>query len=246
MFEHIFYRGKIIFENELFKHYHTAEMLLLYDGNFLQFKRMPSLEECEKAVEYLKEFHQKNGQEHIKLLFPENEKITGELERYFKQSGFESGLMEVYHILPSQFLNIVKKPNIVIQKVTIDNWGQFTKLAYEIDAEISEDFAMHKKVIHEKNFKSPKFMQLIAFYDGKLAGTVDVILGEDTAEIDGLVVLPSYRNKGIGSHLQQFVMEECADKRVILVADGEDTPKEMYKKQNYQYAGFKYEALLVY
>ncbi|MGG0718560.1 GNAT family N-acetyltransferase [Robertmurraya massiliosenegalensis] len=246
MFEDIFYRGKIVFENELMKHYHTAEMLLLYDGNFLQFKRMPTLHECEQSVDYLREFHQKNGQEHVKLLFPQDERIPEEIEHYLMSSGFGIGYMEMYRILPSQFVKVDKKPSVVVQKVTEANWAQFLKLSFEIDAEISEEFAEHKRVIHEQNWNDPKFLQLLAYFEGKPVGTVDVILKKETAEIDGLVVLPSYRNKGIGSQIQQFVMEECADKQVILVADGEDTPKEMYKKQNYQYEGFKYEALMLF
>lgn len=41
-------------------------------------------------------------------------------------------------------------------------------------------------------------------------------------------------------------MESFPEKTVILVADGEDTPREMYKKQNYQYHGFRYETQKVY
>ncbi|WP_040373640.1 GNAT family N-acetyltransferase, partial [Peribacillus psychrosaccharolyticus] len=66
------------------------------------------------------------------------------------------------------------------------------------------------------------------------------------AEIDGLTVDENFRNKGIGSKLQEFVMETFPEKLVILIADGEDTAREMYKKQNYQYHGFKYEAQKIY
>ncbi len=36
------------------------------------------------------------------------------------------------------------------------------------------------------------------------------------------------------------------NKTIILVADGEDTPREMYVGQNYQYYGFKYQFQNVY
>jgi hypothetical protein len=38
------------------------------------------------------------------------------------------------------------------------------------------------------------------------------------------------------------VMDRFANNTIILVADGEDTPREMYQKQNYRYLGFRYEA----
>lgn len=41
-------------------------------------------------------------------------------------------------------------------------------------------------------------------------------------------------------------MDSFPKRVVVLVADGEDTPKEMYKKQNYQYYGLKYEAQKIY
>ena len=86
----------------------------------------------------------------------------------------------------------------------------------------------------------------MAFYKGSPAGYVDVIISNETVEIDNLTVDESFQKKGIGSRLQKFVMESFPEKIVILVADGEDTPREMYKKQNYQYHGFKYETQKIY
>ncbi len=51
------------------------------------------------------------------------------------------------------------------------------------------------------------------------------------------------RRLGIGSQMQSFVANYAKGKSVILVADGEDTAKDMYKAQGYQYGGFQYEAL---
>nr|WP_262481838.1 GNAT family N-acetyltransferase [Bacillus sp. CH30_1T] len=100
--------------------------------------------------------------------------------------------------------------------------------------------------MHKRNFQNPRLMQLLAFYMGTPAGSVDVIVEDETAEIDGLVVHESFQKKGIASRLQQFVMRQFADKTVILVADGEDTPRLMYQKQNYRCLGFRYEVQKVY
>lgn len=245
-FKNIFYRGRVVFEDELIRHYHTAELLVYYDGNFLQFKRMPRIDEWLRAFEYLREFHVKNGQSHVKFLFPENESIPEELLHTMKSSGFDIGFVELYAIVPSDFPVVPVNPRINIQKVTEENWHDFAQLNFEVDSKFGESFAKGKKAMHERNLMDERFLQLIAYYDNKPAGTVDVIIGKNTAEIDGLVVLDSYQKKGIGTKLQQFVMNELSDKTVILVADGEDTPKEMYKKQNYQYLGKKYEAVKVF
>ncbi|MGA5689718.1 GNAT family N-acetyltransferase [Cytobacillus pseudoceanisediminis] len=73
-----------------------------------------------------------------------------------------------------------------------------------------------------------------------------MIIKEYTAEIDGLMVHEDFQKKGIGRRLQKSVMDQFKDKTIILVADGEDTPKEMYRRQNYQYLGKQYNLLKIY
>ncbi|CPR05043.1 acetyltransferase [Staphylococcus aureus] len=46
--------------------------------------------------------------------------------------------------------------------------------------------------------------------------------------------------------MQAFVAEIAKDKPIILVADGEDTAKDMYKRQGYIYSGFQFETLKEY
>lgn len=245
-FKNIFYRGRVVFEDELIKHYHTEELLVYYSGNFLQFKRMPRIDEWLRAFEYLREFHVKNGQNHVKFLFPENEDLPEELLHTMQSSGFDIGFLELYAIDPSEYPVAPVNSIINVQKVTEENWHDFAQLNFDIDSKFGEAFAFGKRDMHKRNFMDERFLQLIAYYDNKPAGIVDIIIGKNTAEIDGLVVLDSYQKKGIGRQLQQFVMNEFRDKTVILVADGEDTPREMYMKQNYRYLGKKYEAIKVF
>ncbi|MEH7307838.1 GNAT family N-acetyltransferase [Neobacillus drentensis] len=79
-------------------------------------------------------------------------------------------------------------------------------------------------------FEDPNIHQLLAFYKGIPAGSVEVIISKETADIDGLVVDENFQKKGKGSMLQKFVMEKYDNKTIILVADGEDTPREMYRE----------------
>lgn len=37
-------------------------------------------------------------------------------------------------------------------------------------------------------------------------------------------------------------MKKFADKQIFLMADGDDTPREMYQKQNYMLQGLQYQA----
>nr|WP_263326444.1 GNAT family N-acetyltransferase [Neobacillus sp. Marseille-Q6967] len=245
-FNQIYTPGNVETENELYKHIHYPEMLLRYDSNFIEFKRMPSLTEFKGPESYLREFHMKNGQKHVKFSFPANEKPAGDLLDYMKYSGYMTGFIELYAIEPKQFPLVEDHPDIEIQVVTEENLETYLTLQYQQDLEYGSEFADQKVALHKRNFANPHIQQLFALFKGVPAGSVDIIISKDTAEIDGLVVDEAYQKKGIGSRLQKFVMEKYHDKMIILVADGEDTPRDMYRRQNYQYLGFKYQTYKVH
>ncbi|TCP29024.1 acetyltransferase (GNAT) family protein [Scopulibacillus darangshiensis] len=238
--------GQVIAENELYRHYHFPEMLSMYDSNFIEFKRIPSLDEFKQSAEYLRKFHKSRGQNHVKFYFPENQKPIKELMAYFREFCYDSGYLELYSIQPDHFPVVRKNSNLEVLQVTEENFEAYLKLQYEEDLQFGEAFAKQKVGLHKWNFTDKNVMQVIAFYEGIPAGSVDVIISDKSVEIDNLSVLEACQRKGIGSALQRFVMDSFPDKPVILVADGEDTAREMYRKQNYQYHGFQYEVQKVY
>ena len=245
-FKNIYTSGQSIYENNLYRHYHYPEMLLIFDSNFIDFTVVPSLTAFKEAEAYLQNFHLKRGQKHVKFYFPESEKPDSELMNYFSDSVYNVGYDELYAIQPDQFPRVNSHPDIDIQIVTNENVETYLNLQYETDLQFGEDFARHKNDMHKRNFIDHSIQQIMAVYKGVPAGSVDVILKEETAEIDGLSVKELFQKKGIGVRLQQFVMEKFFNKTVILVADGQDTPREMYRKQNYHYLGFKYHVLKVH
>ncbi|KAA0546266.1 GNAT family N-acetyltransferase [Bacillus sp. BGMRC 2118] len=245
-FDHIDNPATIYAENELYRHFHYPEMLKRYDSNFIEFKKMPTVEEFKKAADFLREFHMQRGQKHVKFAFPENEKISEEVTAYLTNENYDIGFYELYAIRPDHFPNVGKHPDIEIKVVTSEIFDVFLKLQYEQDLTFGEEFADQKVGLHKRNFENPNIVQILAYYQGTPAGSVQVIISDEYAEIDDLVVDDEFQRKGIGSRLQRLVMDMYNDKTVILVADGEDTPRDMYRKQNYQYIGFKYNAQKVY
>ncbi|UJL46073.1 GNAT family N-acetyltransferase [Virgibacillus sp. NKC19-16] len=240
-FDDIYILGCIVAENDLYRHYHYPEMLIRYDSNFIEFKKQPSLTELKEAENYLREFHLRQGQKHVKFCFPENVQLERELVDYLNGSGYENGFLELYAIQPDQFPEVEDQPDIDIQIVTDKNFETYLDLQYKQDLEFGSKFARAKIDLAKRQFTESSIIKIIAFYKGNPAGYVDVITTDKTAEIDNLTVEESFQKKGIGSRLQKFVMDNYPDKAVILVADGEDTVREMYMKQNYQYVGFQYE-----
>ncbi|WP_066307430.1 GNAT family N-acetyltransferase [Bacillus sp. FJAT-29814] len=244
-FEDIYTLGIIVSENSQYRHYHYPEMLIRYDSNLIEFKTLPTVTEFKEAENYLRDYHLKRGQKHVKFSFPDNIKPTGELLAYLTDMGYEIGFLELYAIEPKHFPSVINNPDIDIQVVTNQNLEVFLDLQYQHDLTYGIEFAKQKVDLIKRQFEDQKVQQVLAFYKGSPAGYVDVIISSETAEIDNLTVDELYQKKGIGSRLQKFVMELFPEKIAILVADGEDTPREMYRKQNYQYYGFKYEALKV-
>ena len=245
-FNNIYNPGKVVAENNQYKHIHYPEMLTSYSSNFIEFKHIPSLSEFIEAEHYLREYHLKKGQKHVKFTFPDNDKPSSELISFFNDNAYEIGFMELYAIKPNQFPTITNNPDIEIVVVTDENIETYCKLQYQHNLEYGSEFANQKHELIKRQLKNQNILQILAFYKGNPAGYVVVIISKETVEIDNLTVDEEFQNKGIGRKLQQYVMEAFPEKIVILIADGEDTPREMYKKQNYQFQGFQYEAQKVY
>jgi GNAT superfamily N-acetyltransferase len=245
-FENIYTIGEVIEENDVYKHVHYPEMLVRYDSNFLEFKKMPTLKEFKEGKAYLRKFHQGRGQKHIKFYFPPNMEISDDLAGYLKLEGIDTGFMELYSIDPSDFRRVSENEDVIVKEVSEDEFDKFIALQYEQDLAYGQDFADQKIALQERQLNDPSIVQLLSYYKGEPAGAADVIIEEETAEIDGFFVLEKWQRKGIGTSVQQYVMDRFKDKMIILVADGEDTPREMYQKQNYRCLGFQYQAQKVF
>lgn len=244
-FQNLFRPSRIVENNVLFTHLYSPETPLVYDYNEIQFKKMPSYPEFFFAEEYLFQFQFKHLQNHLKFCFPENQPLPSELIDYFIHAEYGKALLELYSIHPEQFPETADTALISIQEVTSQYLQTYLTFEYGLDIQFGSAFAEQKQFLYKNHFHSSNILQLLAYYQGIPAGSVDVILSENTAELDNFIVLPPYRNKGIGSRLQKYVMNQFANKIVILAADGYDTAREMYRKQNYQYLGYRYEVLKV-
>ncbi|MDN8915722.1 GNAT family N-acetyltransferase, partial [Staphylococcus aureus] len=78
--------------------------------------------------------------------------------------------------------------------------------------------------------------RLVAYLNYEPIGVVDVIVSENYIELDVFGVLEQFRHQVIGSTIQSLIGEYDISKNhkpIILVADCEDTEKDMYAKQGY-------------
>lgn len=243
-FEQINRDGNVIADDTLYRQYHTVDMLSRYDSNLIEFKRMPSLPEFKEAEQKQYTHHQQYGQNHLKFKFPQNEKISEDMTAYLKSQGYSSGFLELYTIEPSHF-SAGQNPAVEVRIATKEDLVDVLELNYQEDLQYGINFAQEKQGHLQRIFALEDRYFIIAYVDGVPAGFLHIIEQTEIAEIDNFFVPEAMQRKGIGSQMQQFVMDYFSDKTIILVADGEDTAKDMYRRQNYKYTGFQYEALKV-
>lgn len=119
-------------------------------------------------------------------------------------------------------------------------------VSYEQDEAYGKDYADLKVELNKEQLHLDNPIQVLSYYKGKPAGMLLIWMNEKYVELDSFGVREIYRRLGIGTKMQAFVAEIAKDKPIILVADGEDTAKDMYKRQGYIYSGFQFETLKEY
>lgn len=230
-------------ETELYRHYQLDEVKDRYDSNFIEFLSTPTLSELKEAMYYLQHKHGQSGRQFLKAVFPQDEDIPLELHQYLLTNQFEIGCLEMYAIEPNCFTCKSIRPEVKIEFVSEKTLEGYLAIHYQDAQQWGEGYAQAKQAMLKRDFEQKRKAQIVALLNGQVIGSVDVIESANTAEIDNLFVLPAYQKQGVGTKMQQFVMKQYVEKTIILVADGDDTPREMYTKQGYTYIGKQLNAL---
>ncbi|GEK58397.1 hypothetical protein CHL76_07350 [Marinococcus halophilus] len=242
-FHHVHTPGRLIEDRNEFRHYHSLEWKHHFDSNFISFKQMPTTDYFQKIESRLRDFHRARGQNHLKFHFPPNTELPQALNQYLHSSLYDVSVMELYAIQPAEFPRQALPEGCSIQRVDVESLPAFLAMQLEQDLPFGEAYAAQKQQMLEQQFYDASFIQLIAYYHGRPAGFVELIASGHAVEMDNLFVHDDLQRKGIGHALQQFTMNLFPDKAVFLVADQEDTPRDMYRKQNYERLGFQYTAI---
>lgn len=237
--------GDILIETDRYIHYQTLNKRIQYDSNKIVYKEMPDLEMFQKDEQMLKELHEQNQQPFLKFVFPENETIDRLLATYLSEQGYEYSWLELYINYDKTFLQKCNN-EVEVMETNEDNLVDFLNLSYEFDKEFGEDYAELKITTNKQQFLTVNPIQVLSYYNGKPAGILLIWNHEQYVELDSFAVDKTLRRNGIGTAMQAYVAHVAQDRPIILVADGEDSAKEMYKAQGYKYSGFQYEALKEY
>lgn len=246
-FKDIEHSKSIARETSLYTHHRNEKALFMHVENYVIFHRVPSFAEFVETEAYLESEHQKYGQNFIKFIWPEDCEIPQPIISYLGSNGFNLEVLELYAAPPGTFVptSTETPPNVQVEWVNADKRDAYLTLSTQADKEINAEFAEQKHPYTLAKFANPAFRPIVAIRSGEAVGSIDLYLKEDSIEIDNFHVAPAARRIGIGTALQQFVMDHAEGKTVLLVADAADMAREMYNRQNYTYISFRYELLKI-
>ena len=253
--EGIFLKNKITFqkiethshkveENELFIQYSNLELSDRYDSNYLQLKFSPTLEEF-KWIEDIQLSYQKSIQQHhLKFVWPDNVGLHTEVLNYFDANNYKIGMQNLYWTTKEFFSLHEINEALSIQEVDDTILEDFMRINLEEDLNQGKSYYDHKKKVYDYQYQLENIKFLIAYLKNIPVGSLILIQSDNFLEVDNVLTVSNYRGKRVASTLLNEVVHAIAkeNQTVILVADAEDTPKEMYEKMNFQYAGFQISA----
>lgn len=248
-FQDIEHNKSVAKETSLYTHHRNEEALFMHIENYVIFHRVPTFAEFVETESYLKSEHQKYDQDFIKFIWPEDCEIPQPIISYLGSNDFSLDVLELYAAPSGTFVptRIDKKPfDVKVEWVNAENRNAYLDLSAQADKAVSEAFAKKKQPYTQAKFDNPAFCPIMALRSNEAVGSIDLYLKEDSMEIDNFHVAIDSRGIGIGTVLQQFVMDHADGKTVLLVADAADTAREMYNRQNYTYLSFRYELLKVF
>ncbi|PNZ25385.1 acetyltransferase [Staphylococcus petrasii] len=234
--------GQRYLEDEQKIIYLTSSEPLKYDTNKWVYKTLPTLEQWHQDMAQQFKLHKQQSSNHLAFTFPENESLNQTWLSEIKNEGFQLGVLELYIIEGTELARFKQRPDITIRRVDDNNIEDYLTIYHSFALPYGEDFANESVNSTRKTIlnKEDAVSRCVAYLEGKAVGTVDVIETDETVEIDSFGVLEGYQRQGIGTTIQSYIGEIAGERPVILVADGEDTAKDMYIKQGYTYQSFIY------
>ncbi|WP_343237197.1 GNAT family N-acetyltransferase [Staphylococcus sp. ACRSN] len=240
--DNVFQQGTI-FINDIYKTiYLTPNEPLVYDTNKWEYKYLPTITQFKHDIVEQSQLHRSQSSQHLAFVFPENILLSKNWLDLLESYHFELGIMELYAIEASDFPQFYNEA-IDIQFVTSQSLEDYIQIYRTFALPYGEAYANEIIQTLRNSYISDNKERIIAYKLEKPIGILDLIVSESVVEIDGFGVLPEYQQQGIGKVMQSFVARYADGKTIILVADGEDTAKDMYIKQGYQFISFKYQIL---
>ncbi|ARJ50437.1 GNAT family N-acetyltransferase [Staphylococcus lutrae] len=240
----IYVEGKLESRDERVTIYLTPNAPLTYDSNKWIYHQMPDRLTFKADMLRQQSIHRSHRMYHLKFEFPENIKPDATMLQFLRSQGFQIGSVELYAIEAAD-LRKLKGPRVQIKRVTLENIADYMAVNTPLSLQYGEDYLKEShRLLHERCQKPTYPLQsYVAYEHATPVGIMNLIETDRTVELDGFAVAEHARGRGIGSSMQVFTGEVADTRPVILLADAEDTARDMYMKQGYTFMSFQYSVL---
>ncbi len=87
----------------------------------------------------------------------------------------------------------------------------------------------------------------VGYYNNLPIGNCELFIHKNISKLEDFDIIEAYQRKGFGTHFLNYLLHETEKyniQQLYLVTDNADTAKEMYKKNHFDIAGYKYEVYI--
>lgn len=247
-FDNMFTLADTYDETELYYFIGNRKVPSMYSNNKIVLDFVPTAEELDILEDNFLDYAYDLNLAYYSFVLPMNQPLAPDLFASIGEVGYEISLTKLMVLDPADFKATTKAK---------DTYGDRLVLK-EVDSSIEQDYFNFNQVFDKAIDDSGQFAAqklnyypwflaennttaLAVYIDDKLVAITDIIRLAHAYEIDNFQVLDDYQRQGIGSLIQQWVCDKALaeGKMVILSADADDTPYDMYVKQGYQDQGMQ-------
>lgn len=221
------------------KYYEYADDKIkdMYDHNFFETKDSMTDEELQDFVSEETKRRKENKISYCKVK-------TGSLPEKMPVD-FNGKEPEIEHVAAYVYkgadtLDWKSVDNCEIKKVT-DKSMIKDLIAMDIDVDgkrCTEDFCRRRAERMGNEYLSDSSLNMyVCYLDGQPVGSCELYMSDKVAKIESFSVLPKLQRKGIGTTILKYLMEKAKENKSdirYLIADEDDTPKEMYVKLGFE------------
>lgn len=244
LFKNIEPFSELVEENDFFKQYTNESLSNSYEVNYLVLKFSPTLEEFKIIEKLHREYQCAIDQSFLNLYWPQDKGITLETLNYLDQQNYKIGMQNLYWLNVNFFHENSLNHSSIIKEVNDDSLSKFLSINYTEDVKYGDKLAKEKRQLYSYQFQYPNVKFILAYLDHQPVGSMTLIFSKHFLEIDNLLTTELYRNKGVATNLINYA-KKIAHKNnqsLILIADAEDTPKEMYENMEFKFVSYQINA----
>ncbi len=240
-FEETYLYSKIWASTPYFTQYYNDDCPHVRSLNFMALHFNPDLENFKLLENYQAILQQELGQDFLRFHWPADEGMYPECFSYLNQQAYQLGKIALLAGSPEKLkLKNCSLP-LTFKSLSKENISAYLQANKEADlTDSGPTYAADKQKQYKGFLKRPHIQPVLAYHDDYLLGWLDLVLGPKQTEIHSLYVRPAFRQQGIASALIQQA-GRWAQKRqhhLILMADMEDFPYDIYLNQGFQEKSF--------